>query len=31
MTHPELLRAIGGAGHGAKILLADGNYPHSVW
>src|SRR5487761_2742086 len=31
MTHPELLRAIAGAGHGAKILLADGNYPHSVW
>jgi len=31
MTHPELLRAIGRAGHGAKILLADGNYPHSVW
>ena len=27
LIHPELLRAIGAAGHGAKILLADGNYP----
>ena len=31
MTHPELLRVVAAAGHGAKILLADGNYPHSVW
>lgn len=31
MTHPELLRVVASAGHGAKILLADGNYPHSVW
>lgn len=31
MTHPELLRVLAAAGHGAKILLADGNYPHSVW
>jgi L-fucose mutarotase len=27
LTHPELLRALAGAGHGAKVLLADGNYP----
>jgi L-fucose mutarotase len=27
LIHPELLRALGGAGHGAKVLLADGNYP----
>ena len=27
LIHPELLRALGGAGHGAKVLIADGNYP----
>ena len=27
LIHPELLRALGAAGHGAKVLLADGNYP----
>ena len=27
LIHPELLRALGSAGHGAKVLLADGNYP----
>ena len=27
LIHPELLRALAGAGHGAKVLLADGNYP----
>ncbi|HEV8634371.1 MAG TPA: RbsD/FucU family protein [Chloroflexota bacterium] len=27
LLHPELLRALGAAGHGAKLLLADGNYP----
>lgn len=27
LIHPELLAALGGAGHGAKVLLADGNYP----
>jgi L-fucose mutarotase len=27
LVHPELLRALGAAGHGAKVLLADGNYP----
>lgn len=30
MTHPGLLRALASAGHGAKILLADGNYPHTT-
>ncbi len=29
MTHPQLLAALAGSGHGAKILIADGNYPHS--
>jgi L-fucose mutarotase len=27
LLHPELLRALGEAGHGAKVLIADGNYP----
>ncbi|HEX2185004.1 MAG TPA: RbsD/FucU family protein [Chloroflexota bacterium] len=30
LIHPELLRALGAAGHGAKVLLADGNYPLST-
>ncbi len=27
LLHPEILRALGGAGHGSKVLVADGNYP----
>ncbi len=27
MLHPELLGALGRAGHGGKILITDGNYP----
>lgn len=27
LLHPEILHALGTAGHGAKILIADGNYP----
>jgi L-fucose mutarotase len=27
LLHPEILAALGGAGHGAQILIADGNYP----
>jgi L-fucose mutarotase len=27
LIHPEILVAIGAAGHGSKILIADGNYP----
>lgn len=27
LLHPEILEALGTAGHGAKILIADGNYP----
>jgi len=27
LTHPEILAAIGRAGHGARVLIADGNYP----
>lgn len=27
LIHPEILRALGQAGHGAQVLIADGNYP----
>jgi L-fucose mutarotase len=27
LLHPEILRVLGGAGHGSKVLIADGNYP----
>ncbi|MBX3180746.1 MAG: RbsD/FucU family protein [Candidatus Hydrogenedentes bacterium] len=30
LIHPEILEAIGAAGHGSKILIADGNYPAST-
>jgi L-fucose mutarotase len=30
MIHPELLDALGRAGHGSKILITDGNYPHQT-
>lgn len=30
LTHPEILRAVARAGHHAKILIADGNYPAST-
>lgn len=30
IVHPELLAALGRAGHGSKILLSDGNYPHGT-
>jgi L-fucose mutarotase len=30
LTHPEILAALGTAGHGAQILIADGNYPFST-
>ncbi len=30
MIHPPLLRALAGAGHGAKVLIADANYPHET-
>src|SRR3954467_11327190 len=29
LLHPEILRALARAGHHAKILIADGNYPAS--
>ncbi len=30
LLHPELLAALGGAGHGAKVLIADSNYPFTT-
>jgi L-fucose mutarotase len=30
LLHPEILSALGGAGHGSKILIADGNYPFAT-
>ncbi len=27
LIHPEILEALASAGHGSKIMLADGNYP----
>jgi len=30
VTHPGLLAALAGAGHGSTVLIADGNYPLST-
>ncbi len=30
LIHPEILKALGSAGHGSIILLADGNYPFTT-
>jgi len=30
LLHPEILSALGRAGHGARVLIADGNYPLST-
>jgi L-fucose mutarotase len=27
LLHPEILAALGAAGHGSKVLIADGNFP----
>ena len=27
LLHPEILSALGKAGHGSRVLIADGNYP----
>lgn len=29
LLHPEILAVLGEAGHGSKVLIADGNYPFS--
>jgi L-fucose mutarotase len=30
IIHPEILKALAGAGHGSTILIADGNFPSST-
>jgi len=30
LIHPEILEALGAAGHGSRILLTDANYPAST-
>ena len=30
LLHPEILGTLAAAGHGAKVLIADGNYPAST-
>ena len=30
LLHPEILEALGAAGHGSKVMIADGNYPFST-
>ena len=30
LLHPEIMEALGGAGHGSQVLIADGNYPCST-
>ena len=30
LLHPDILQALGAAGHGARVLIADGNYPCST-
>lgn len=30
LLHPEILAALGSMGHGAQILIADGNYPFAT-
>ena len=30
LLHPDILAALGSNGHGARILIADGNYPFST-
>ena len=30
LLHPQILESLGRAGHGSKILIADGNYPAST-
>ena len=28
LLHPQIIAALGKAGHGSKVLISDGNYPH---
>src|SRR6185503_649459 len=28
LIHPQIINALARAGHGSKVLISDGNYPH---
>ncbi len=30
LLHPEILNALGQAGHSSRVLISDGNFPHST-
>lgn len=30
LLHPQILDALGRAGHGSRVLVSDGNYPHAT-
>jgi L-fucose mutarotase len=30
LLHPQILAALAGSGHGSKVLISDGNYPHGT-
>ncbi|MFY9486870.1 MAG: RbsD/FucU family protein [Bacillota bacterium] len=30
LIHPDILRSLAAAGHGSKVLIADGNYPFTT-
>lgn len=30
LIHPQILSALGRAGHGSRVLVSDGNYPHAT-
>jgi L-fucose mutarotase len=30
LLHPDILQAIARAGHGSKVLISDGNFPHAT-
>ncbi len=30
LTHPDILHALGRAGHGSLVLVSDGNFPHET-
>jgi len=30
ILHPHILAALGAAGHGSRVLISDGNYPHAT-
>ena len=30
LIHPEILQALGEAGHGSTVLISDGNFPHAT-